>query len=229
MAAIANYKDKLLQNYAFDRVVPGNGIGDVEWPDVLDTDLLKPDDLATVGAEFDLNIPNTANTHNITSNAVSVYAFEETFVYLPGTETLWVDLLINPSGGNVILFISALFISNSLSTSDAGGSRAYLTIKYNDTTLISGVITNIQGQTNEAFVISLSEKFFHTPDDTSDTIFLITDKGAFLSPNNGDYLVGSKPNYTEVKYSIGLEYDSNANGTRGRLAHLSVYGLVLKR
>jgi len=231
MAAIANYKDKLLQSYPYDRVEPSTGIGSVEWPDVLDTAGLKPEDNSTLGAAFDVNIPNTANTHNITPNAVSEAEFDETYVYNAGTEVMEISVDLNSYGNTKsILFISGTYESNyNSSASTTARSRIIMTVHINSTLIWSGEISVVPNQENSYFVTSFSDVYGHQPTGTGDTVFLITDSGAFLSPNNDDYLVAGKNGFETNTYTIGFEYISSCDGVRGRLYHVSVYGLVLKR
>lgn len=225
MAVVENYKDKILQ--PFSPRVPNLGLGDVEWEDILNTEGHKPEDDSTLGAAFDINLAGIANTHNIASGAVTSHDYQETWTYNAGTEILEVDINLNPEAGNVILFVSAIFQSNNTSTS--GVSKAIFTAKYNGTVLWSGVIVQIPFVTAERMQITLAEKLYHTPAQTGDDVFLITEDGDELIAHDGANLVTEKQGYETDTYNISLEFDATANGNRGQLLHLGVYGLVLKR
>lgn len=226
MAAIDNYKDKLLQAFTGERV-PNIGIGDVEWEDILNTEGHKPEDDATLGAAFDINLDGVANTHNIALNAVTSSDFKETVIYLPGTEILQVSLDIRPYNGDVVLFISGIYFSNSNSTT--GVSTCIARVKYNGVLLWQGTILQIPTQTGSLMLITLAEKFFNKTNQLNPDTFLVTKNGAFLSTKSGALLVTEKNGYAIDNYTVELEYAATANGNRGRVQHLSVYAQVLKR
>lgn len=226
MATVENYKDKLLQAFELDRV-PNIGIGDVEWEDVLDGIGTKPEDNATEGAEFDVNIDGLANTHNIEKNAVTDHEFKESLVYVSGTEIMEVEVELRTAGGAVVLFISGLWYSNSYSTT--GNSDCLARIYYNGVLLWYGDIIQIPTQTGSRVMLPVSEKFFNKTNQTEGDGYLITEKGDLLSTKNGDFLMFHKKGFSIDTYTVQLEYTSTSDGTRGAVKHLSVYAQVLKR
>ena len=227
MATVENYKDKLLQGYAFDRVPNPGFTGDVEWEEIKNTLGHKPEDDATLGAEFDVNLDGLANTHNIALNAVTEHEFKETFTYVGGTEIMRVELDIKPANGAVVLFISGIFYSNHSSTS--GVSNCIARIKYNGVLLWAGNVIQIPTQTGSWTQLTFADKFFHQTAQTNDDVFLVTNKGDYLGTKSGAFLVSEKNGYATDTYGIELEYTATANGNRGQIQHLSVYAQVLKR
>lgn len=226
MADIANYKDKILQGISERE--PNNGIGDVEWEDVGNTDGFKPDDNATLGATVDINLDGLINTHNIELDAVTTSDFAETFAYNSGTEIMEVEVNVNPQDGKVILFVSSIFVSNS--NSSTGDSTIALEVKYNGVSLFGQVVvTSVPTQANNGFNLTFSDKYQHDPAQTSADTYLVTNKGYFLTTGNGEFLLSERNGYTTDTYNITMEYASTADGTRGTIQHLSAYALVVKR
>lgn len=199
-----------------------------QWSKVFGTGL--PEDYATFGATVDVNLQGLINTHNIVTNAVSIYEFAETNTYLPSTETMAVNLTTNPDSGQVIIFVSLFFRSNYNSTN--GYSEATVTISMNGVEFFNGVVCRVPNSTiGLPWEFVLSEKTMNNPVDPNAFTYdaLITHDGDLLVTHAGDVLTANSPSEFDADYDVTATFDATGDGTRGEIIHLAVYTLVLKR
>lgn len=234
MAAIANHKDNLLdsdETWVEGKDPSGQGVK--YWEDLLSssTPSKKPADNATLGATFDRDINGLADTHNIELNAVSHYAFVETGTYIPGTETLAVNFPLASYLGSVAIFVSYLFEGNS--NASVGHSMAEVAIRADGEAIFggNGILTTLVDNSPAGIgtTLSMSEKMMHTTGRSLTSRYLVNESIANVTNEPGDLIIIDDYGQNAINYDVSVTFKATGDGTRGKILHLAVYGLVLKR
>lgn len=224
MAAIQNHKDNLLQaaTVRFDATLT-----EVDWTDVKDNFFLKPQNLATFGAEFDVNLIGRANTHNIVENAVHDKVFVDGSAYTSG-ETIGLSLVTIPKKGDVFLFYEIEFKSSHSSTS--GYSEVVLQVDHEAVTIANKQIIRVPNpggsQPHEQRLTGLVT---HTPIPTIEEYLLVDHNGNYLVTHADANIAVKFVDEVQENYDASATFNATGDGTRGAITYFAVTALVMKR